>query len=161
MASLRASEMAFHFHGPKHQCAYCGMPADTEDHTVPSWFVRQNYEVIMRVYLVKVASCLECNVLASDHVDRTFLARKRRIAKALRRRHRGALAAAYWAADEIEELGPALRAHVESGIRIAAQIRERLECLESGLVPAGVPEVLLEKIRTTTSTPLAADLVNE
>ena len=156
----RASELPYEFIGPRYTCAYCGDPSDTEDHTVPSWFVAGNIRVIARYRLFKVAACRECNILAGAIVDRTILHRKRRIAIALRKKNKRILGAADWKQDEIARLGRAMRDYVESGLKHGAHLRLRLEQLDSPLWLEGIPIVLLGKeAKILTSSQASEHLV--
>lgn len=139
-AQGRSSELAYHFLGSRWVCAYCGDPADTIDHTVPSWFAEGNTRLIERCQLFKVASCLDCNVRAGGKVDQTFIRRKRRIALNLRKKHRLILGVADWEESEIQKLGPGMRQYVLSGVRLRKHLMVRLELLESGLMPEGMPD---------------------
>jgi hypothetical protein len=136
------SEAVYRLFGPVYQCAYCGDPADSIDHTTPRWFVSGNYELIKRYGLIKVHACRECNMLAGVKVDRTWPERKRRIAKALRKRYFKFLQAASWGEDELAELGPQLRKYVIQSDGVAEQVRKRLRVLDDRHWPHDVPTSL-------------------
>lgn len=137
--NLRASEFAYNFVGLENICAYCGDPSDTEDHTVPAWYVAANQRLILTVKLYKVAACRDCNYHAGKVVDRTFLARKRRIASSVRRRHQRLLMSADWTEAELAGLGRTFRDYMENSARQQQHILLRLQFLDSGAFPTGMP----------------------
>jgi hypothetical protein len=136
------SEAVYRLFGPRYQCAYCGDPADNIDHTTPRWFVKNNPELIKRFGLVKVHSCWECNNLAGKIVDRTWQLRKRRIARAVRKRHFRILQTASWTPEEIGELGPLLRQYIGQSDAAADRVRKRLRVLDHVWWPEDVPSDL-------------------
>ena len=134
-------EFAYTFCGPRWRCAYCDDIADTIDHTVPRCFVRGNWRFIARYRLVKLQCCRQCNALAAGIIDETFIQRRRRIARGVRKRSKLLLQTASWADDEIDELGP-MRAHILSATEAADETRRRLRMLDSPVPPDGVPNLL-------------------
>lgn len=144
----RSSEFPYHFIGKQYVCAYCGDPADTVDHCVPSWFVQGNVAIIARSKLFKVSCCRECNMEAGMIVDRSFIARKQRIARNLRRKHASILRVAHWRQDEIAKLGYRLRTYVANGERLRRHLSIRLEELESLLMPEGMTDTFFDNIPT-------------
>ena len=139
---LRRVAPAYSFAGPSHVCAYCGQPADTNDHTVPQWLVNGNAKLARRYLFVVVRSCFHCNVLAGRKVDKTFLGRRRRIAEALRRKAHRLLQTAYYDREEVATFGPGLRPMIVEAMAKAEVVRRRLRMLESILLPDGVPNDL-------------------
>lgn len=146
--NLRASEAFYNFVGPQFECAYCGEPADTEDHTTPAWFVEGNTRLIERYKLFKVAACRDCNGRAGMKVDKTFLERRRRIAVSIRRKKRRLLGIADWETSEVQELGHSLKDYIKRGHELATILRQRLAMLDSFVMPHGVPNVLLQPFAT-------------
>lgn len=153
------AETVYQLFGPKHQCAYCGDLADTIDHTTPRWFVNGNYELIKRFGLVKVYSCMECNLMAGKVIDRDWPARKRRIAKAIRKRYFRVLQTASWGEDELAELGPNLRVYVNQSDQVAENVRRRLRVLDDAYWPTDVPVEL--QFRLFEAARIAAEGVND
>jgi hypothetical protein len=151
--SERASDAIYHCLGDEHVCAYCGDPADTFDHTVPSSFVSGNIDLISRCKLYKVPACGECNHIAWNVVDRSFIARKRRIARKVRKRHATLLGAAEWGEDEKATLGRTLRDFVDSSMRARAHVLLRLQTLESDAMPPGMPLFFFSQIQNPTEAP--------
>ena len=133
------SETFYRFLGPRHRCAYCGELSDTIDHTTPRWFVDGNTMLLQRYWIFKVSACLSCNVLAGDVVDRTFYARKRRIAGKLFRRGRRLLQTADWPEEDLEELGYGMRVFCEQSHQAATVLRRRLRFLADPGWPHDVP----------------------
>lgn len=150
LVNRRASETPYRFCGSKTECAYCGDLANSIDHCTPAWFVAGNHELIKRYFLVKVASCKDCNVRAGQKVDRTFVQRRRRIAAGLRRANRKTLSIADWEIDDIKRLGRGLRNYVKRGQEIQRWLLLRLERLESPISPEGVPHFLLARTAHTS-----------
>ncbi len=139
----RVCEENYRFAGVPHVCAYCGEPADTIDHAVPRWFVAGNVRLIERCQLVKVPACAECNGFAGGVIDLTFLGRRRRIARAIRKKHKRALAVSHWAPDEMASLGRGMRDHIEAVAARREWLIWRLNVLESHILPRGVEFHLL------------------
>jgi hypothetical protein len=146
--TIRASEAAYHFAGLQRICAYCGDLADTVDHTVPAWFTAGNLSLIARSKLFKVACCRDCNMRAGRLIDRTFIERKRRIAKSLRRANIGILRVAHWPSNEIKPLGYRLKTYVKSGVTRRERVIARLQSLDSLLIPLDMTNELMFNLRT-------------
>ena len=152
VAKLRASEWVYSFVGPRDICAYCGDWGNTVDHCTPASFVKGNLELVKRFRLFKVCSCLDCNVRAGSRVDATFIQRRRRIAVNLRKNNRRILSTADWDDEEVATLGRSLKDHVLSGQRNSRHLLRRLIVLDSPIPPAGVPNVLMERIIISDSS---------
>ena len=128
--------------GQPHVCAYCGEPADTIDHAVPQWLAQGNLAIAKRYTLVAVHCCKNCNVLAGKEVDKTFTARRARIAKKLKRKSKAVLQTALHTEKEIAELGRGLREMIEDTNAKASLIRWRLRVLTDPNLPPGIPDDL-------------------
>ena len=148
----RSSEYAYHFVGLRGVCAYCGDSAETEDHTIPSWYINGNIAIIIKCKLYKVACCHDCNVRARDIVDRTFLHRKRRIALSIREKFKKVLGVADWPPEELQKLGHQMRTYVMTSIHEQRRLLMRLELLDSSLIPDGMPNDFFSELRDSDVT---------
>lgn len=94
-------------------CVYCGQPADTLDHCPPLSRI-DDYESLglQRELYLTIASCNQCNRMASDSLQDNIFERidhvKDRLSKKLKRH----LKRVEWDDEEIEELGPNLTSAV-------------------------------------------------
>lgn len=149
----RVNEKLYFLCGAPYVCAYCGDAADNIDHCVPSSFVSGNIALTMRYHFVKVHSCSECNLMAGAQVDATFIERRRRIAKAVRKRYGKELQTGHWPQDELDDLGYALRSSIEVAQAVADRVRQRLRRLDNPLPPDGVPDDLFIAPSVVTQTP--------
>jgi len=138
----RPLEVVYEFRGPRHRCAYCGELPDTIDHTTPQWFVSGNHRLISRYLLYKVASCGSCNVLAGQHVDRTFEDRKQRIATKLAKRAKKLLETGNWTEEELATLGRTLQDLCRDANAKANVVRRRLAHLADPTWPPDAPDEL-------------------
>lgn len=120
-------------------CYYCGQPADTIDHVVPTSLldaIRNSGDVGLIAAITErrrkmtVQACRECNLLAGAVYDQTLADRKARIAKRFERRHRRALEMPDWADSELMELSPGLRGYVLNALIERDYLRERLRRLK-------------------------------
>lgn len=109
------------------RCFYCNAPADTWDHTTPvSHFNALRDTGVNDKTAPVVRCCRECNSLLSDHVFPTLAARKSYLKKTLRQRYGRLIAAPRWEEEELEELGPSLRASVQAQQAQADRVIQRL-----------------------------------
>lgn len=93
---------------PKYVCVYCGDPADTSDHLIPTALTGKE----RRRYVLTVPSCLQCNSAISDRVVHSINDR-RRIAQAhIARKFKKILSVPDYSPEEIHEFEGSLRASV-------------------------------------------------
>lgn len=96
-------------------CAYCGDPATSEDHVVPlSYLGRLGTDFerrlpFLRQGLIIVPACHACNAMLGTFVATSVAARRRELARRLRRKYRRLLGAVEWSEEELSGLGPSLR----------------------------------------------------
>lgn len=95
-------------------CAYCGDPADSIDHVPPVSRVDDYRALALRnEAFLKVPACKECNDLAGDVLDESFLQRAERVKDSIGRKAEKYLRRIEWDEEELQELGPNLRSKVE------------------------------------------------
>lgn len=107
---------------PAGVCVYCGLPAGTKDHLIPRAWTGET----RRQSVAVVPACAECNtgIGASGSAgidDRRKIAHDR-----LRKAKAEILAAPEWSQDDLAELGPILRQHVEAKQRVRQATLARL-----------------------------------
>ena len=110
-------------------CVYCGDHATDEDHVPPIAAVNR---LGPHGQMVLVASCDECNTLAGSLHHTTVSERCIYLEKRIRQRYRNLVLAAEWSAEELAELGPNIRQHIECTETQARKVRRRLEMLAMG-----------------------------
>lgn len=137
--------------GPKQECAYCGEPAEQVDHATPASWLHNRIHLTESHRCYTVASCASCNASANKWFDLTFRQRRARIAKVVRRVNRHLLVTPTWSAEELDELGPMMRAEVTKGMRERDRVRRRLRVLESKALPEGVPNDMLQPLETAVA----------
>jgi len=111
-------------------CYYCGMPATEKEHVIPKAILRAFEdvgieEIISRRKLL-VRACRECNALLGSTYQTTLAERKAFLKAALRDRYRSVLKMKDWTEEKLSELGPTLRTHVESAMRLKRLTEWRL-----------------------------------
>lgn len=139
----RAIEGAYRHRGSKESCAYCGERAECVDHAVPASWAAGAAAMLASHQLVKLASCLDCNSRAGSVVDATFADRRARIHASLLSAKRRALARPKLDNDDLDDVGPELRAKLLRQDREADKVRRRLAVLASAKRPEGVPVKLM------------------
>ena len=142
----RASECAYSFVGPRLTCAFCDEAAECTDHTMPAALISGRVDLQQRYRFFVVSACLDCNARAGWTVDRTFIARRRRIAASVRKANRRLLNTPEWSDAELADLGPNIRSAVRSAQWERAALLRRIAVLESLVVPDGVPDELAEPV---------------
>ena len=143
MAS-RTNEQSYEFCGPKHHCAYCGIPSDTIDHTIPVSFINRKPIAASLINLMKVSACRECNAFASDFLHETFIDRRHEIAKKVVRKYRKIIRTPPWTEDELDEMGPSMVESIRLSSHIGIWVRGRLANLSLKSMPEGVRNNLWE-----------------
>lgn len=93
-------------------CHYCGLPADTLDHIPPRSCYRQGDACF------QVPACNECNVLAGNTYHAEFRERCHYVKTALAKRYAHVVALPDWSADELQDMGAALKASIRKGLRL-------------------------------------------
>jgi len=109
-------------------CAYCGMPAETDDHVIPwSFYASVNDCVILSAYRwALVPACYECNCIAGDKVFETISQKRRYIQERLRCRYRKILSIPPWSEEDLADLSPLLAQYVRHGLKLRAIISQRI-----------------------------------
>lgn len=114
-------------------CVYCGEFAEETDHVLPVSYAFGLLSAdpgLLKRYkraLYIVPSCRSCNSIAGDDVGFSGIKEKRRYIRAkLEEKHKKVLAQVDWAEDDVEELGPTLKSHVEHMQDKKAKLRRRL-----------------------------------
>ena len=112
-------------------CYYCGLWADTIDHTIPRALLRYQLDPvalkeITGIQRTTVPACLECNMLLGSQVFPTLAERKDWLKARLRRRYHKLLRMPDWSEDELLELGPSLQRHVRAALRQRDLVRKRI-----------------------------------
>lgn len=109
-------------------CAYCGLPADTEDHVTPLAFYHAGLEVVdmSEMRLALVPACRECNLIAGSHVFPTVLQKRRYIQERLRCRYKKLLEIPEWSEDDLDELSLSLARYVRRSLRLREIIWRRI-----------------------------------
>lgn len=111
-------------------CRYCGEPANSRDHFIPTVFV-QRVSDFARVdkSIIIVPACLECNQTAGDKVFNTIKQKRNYIGRQYQKRYAKLIEAPNWTYEEVEELGFMLRSHVERNESVKLLLRKRLNKL--------------------------------
>lgn len=99
----------------KQVCFYCGEPATCKDHTIP----RTNFQYYGFDFRESVPSCTECNTTLGGVNDSSIQDRVKRLLSLTRKRYKLDRAPVEWSFQELEDLGPDLRANIKA--RLAAQ----------------------------------------
>lgn len=127
-------------------CTYCGVPADTLDHTIPQSVVNAaadaglSLAALSRVRYLVVPACRECNSLLGDRVFPTLSERRTAVKRMLRRRYYADLGMPSWDEAEIAELGPNMQHEVRVGLEKQRIIRARLAWTGNGEAAASFEE---------------------
>jgi hypothetical protein len=101
------------------ECFYCGMPAVEREHVIPlNGRASNNSEV--------VPTCYECNRLASNNQFDSVLEKFNFIQERIRAKYEKLLNLGNWTSNELNELGPQLRAYVKSNAEFRLIIERRL-----------------------------------
>ena len=96
------------------RCVYCGLPADTVDHFPPLSRVHDYDAVDESGIYVKFPCCRQCNSIAADVLDESFLDRIERVKNKLARKYAKYVrpSSDLWDEDELNELDYNLRSKV-------------------------------------------------
>jgi len=105
------------------RCVYCGETATTLDHVLPVAvaatldITRQAVRAELKQGLSLVPCCAECNGLAGARPFVWVKSKRAYIQGRIAKRYKRHDASVIWDEDELEELGPALRSTVISGMQ--------------------------------------------
>lgn len=119
-------------------CTYCGLAAETIDHTIPQCIVKAagdagvDLSSLSRVRYLVVPACRECNSLLGSRVFPTLAARRAWVKGELKRRHRADLKMPSWSDAEIADMGPVAQIDIRAGLRRRDLIRARLAWAGNG-----------------------------
>jgi hypothetical protein len=120
--------------GTKNICYYCGQPADSIDHVIPQYLLRQlvalgDAEItkdILRQRALKDWACRECNCLAGSSMQDSLVERKQFIKEKLRKKYRKIVGLPRWDDDELNEMGYVLRSYIENTAKLKEFILQRI-----------------------------------
>ena len=140
----RTDEQYYEFCGPKHHCAYCGIPSDTIDHTIPVSFINRKPIAARLINLMKVSACRECNIFASDFLHETFIDRRYEIARKIVKKYRKIIKTPPWSDDELNEMGPSMIESIRASSHLGMWVRKRLANLSLKITPQGIRNNLWE-----------------
>ncbi len=113
-------------------CTYCGIAANTEDHTVPRWLLRRAGELgldLSRMFRLQnwvVPSCHECNSFLGARLFPTLRERRRAAHAGISRKYAHYLRIPHWDEHDLAELGPMMRVEVLRGVEMREWVRGRL-----------------------------------
>ena len=108
-------------------CIYCGQPANSVDHFIPSSFLEDISDLEVDVpHQELLPACLECNSIKRDRVFDTIREARRHIHARLREKYHKFLEIPDWSEDELEELGYSLRQAVRRSLLERDRILARL-----------------------------------
>ncbi len=113
-------------------CTYCGVPAETIDHTIPKCVVKAagdagiNLSSLSRIRYLTVHACGECNSALGSRIFPT-LSERRDAAKAhIRRKYACYLKMPNWTEDELADMGPIAQHDIRLGLARKEWAKARL-----------------------------------
>lgn len=115
-----------------HFCTYCGLPADTIDHTIPQTIVKAagdagvNLSSLTRIRYFTVHACRECNSTLGDRVFPTLEERRAFVKAHIRRKYRGELKMPNWTDEELADVGPIAQIDIRAALQRRDWVRDRL-----------------------------------
>lgn len=114
-------------------CTYCGEPADTKDHTVPwSYFTNERRKGTGRAGPGElVPACRDCNTRLGSVLRPAIQDRADYVAEALVAKYSDVLKSKPWDDEELDELGPGLRARIEQQECLRRTVSRRLDYLDA------------------------------
>ena len=120
--------------GTKNVCYYCGQSADSIDHVIPQYLLRQlvalgDMEItkdILRQRALKVWACRECNCLLGSSFQDSLVERKQFVKEKLKKKYRKVIELPKWDDDELNEMGYFLRQYIENAARLKEFIVQRI-----------------------------------
>lgn len=113
-------------------CYYCGVLADSIDHTVPQHLLVRagaaglDLRGVMRMRRWTVDACRECNTLIGGAIFRTMRERSDFLKSRLRSKYRKVLRMPNWTPAELDTLGPVIRKDVESALAKRDSVKLRI-----------------------------------
>lgn len=134
--SIRYEDLYEIFRIPLHaegwtRCFYCGAPADTLDHQPPISRV-SDYRALALEHerFVKALACRECNGLLGNELHGTLLEREEDLKARLRKKYRRYAELPDWNEDQLDDMGPRMRAEIRRSMRLKQAIVDRLTFIE-------------------------------
>src|SRR4029434_8336339 len=133
-------------------CYYCGDPAETTDHTIPSsalkslrGFDEETRQAILTRLprIVTVDACRSCNSVLGAVTYPTLEQRRQHVVRYLMRKYAKLLASSDWEEGELAELGPTLRSAVISRQGGKEWVRQRIRYARR----SGTASIAAETIR--------------
>ena len=109
-------------------CSYCGAwDGNNRDHVIP---VSYNYNGRKAsTYKNTVPSCAECNTLLGGRLHFTVPSRAAYLLGSYESRYKKLLKQPDWTPEEIDELGPSMRASIIQSMKDKKEVRRQLEHL--------------------------------
>ena len=104
-------------------CVYCGDPPNQKEHVLPQskiWMFQGDYVSWI------LPACQECNYIAGGNLFRTFGDKTEYIHIKLKKKYKIALNC-NWTPEELDELGPSLRATIEKDLEMKKWLERRLK----------------------------------
>ena len=108
-------------------CFYCGLPAGTVDHVPPLNRVTELKVSQHEVRYLKVPSCSECNLLATDELHDDIFIRQEFVKNKIKNKYKKYLRYPDWDDDEIDALGYRLKQSVMALMELKYLIVYRLQ----------------------------------
>lgn len=108
-------------------CAYCGDPADTRDHVIPySYLTSRKRSGCQAGTGNTVLSCRDCNSRLGSSLHPTMQQRCLHVAQALSKKHAKLLRSPDATPEELQELGPNLRASLLASADLKKAVLSRI-----------------------------------
>jgi hypothetical protein len=109
-------------------CVYCGVESCGWDHVPPLHFVsRLSAEVRNRYSFRLLPACSECNHCLGGTVKTTISERRTHVRRHLKRKYAGLLRIPHWDNLELHQVSANLQTDIQSRLRAAAFVRQRLQ----------------------------------
>lgn len=113
-------------------CVYCGLLSTDKEHVFPISWINSSKELFAAGFDIKipkeviVPSCRECNLIATDHLFRTFTEKKAYIREKLLKRYKKFMSFKVWTNEEINELSGNLCQQVFMFNEVAKVLKNRM-----------------------------------
>lgn len=108
-------------------CFYCGLPAGTVDHVPPLNRVTELKLIQNEIRYLKVPSCSECNLLATDELHDDIFIRQEFVKNKIKNKYKKYLKYPDWNDDEIHSLGYRMKQSVVALMELKYLIVYRLQ----------------------------------
>lgn len=113
-------------------CYYCGLIADTIDHTVPQWLIKRSFDqneflVIPGIKNKLVRACRECNSTISGKVFKNLTDRRKYVQQQYKLKYKKLLSLPEWTEDQLNELAGRLQESVRASMAQRRVVLYRLK----------------------------------